>query len=466
MAFADRGNPIVADVALEATSKIPIDFVLKGTLKNPREFASHFGIEIPDLPAATLNLAGGLGRKKMTVRKLSLDLGGNDFSASGAYDWSGKIPKITLNLKSTNINMPELFPDIYKPGPKWIRPKRPLNVFKDVPLYSHRLREYDADISIDVTNLHIYRNMSARNIYAKGALANGALDLRAGLNYAGGDALARVRATDVNGGISIAAAGAGRSVHIGRVFESIGEKNFVSELPMDFEFYAEGGGETLSELVANTWGHANAYSTGLGYAHSELVAYLYGQDFLTFIQNSIDDAFRAKKKHNTVDINCVAANLKIRAGRIETDRGIAVGTAIVNIRAKGWADFGKERLKVAFVTTPVRGLKLSISGNVVNSLEITGNLAEPDVRVSGTKLVSKVVTATGIGLFLAPFTGGLSLVAGAGVGLLGVDLLESWVADSMPCHTAREQGAPSESGDPEFMRRPVKELVEEMINSE
>ena len=84
---------------------------------------------------------------------------------------------------------------------------------------------------------------------------------------------------------------------------------------------------------------------------------------------------------------------------------------------------------MALTTVPVRGLKLSLTGNVVNSIEITGNLAEPDIKISGAAVAGKVASATGLGLLLAPLTGGIGLVAGAGVGLLAGDLLENWLAD-------------------------------------
>jgi hypothetical protein len=162
-------------------------------------------------------------------------------------------------------------------------------------------------------------------------------------------------------------------------------------------------------------------------------------------------------------VNCAAINLKVRGGRVETEKGIAIGTNAINVRAKGSVDFGQEKLKAALVMVPVRGIKLSITGSVINSMEITGSLAEPEISVSGAALAAKAITATGIGLLLSPFTGGLSVVAGAGLGFLAGDLLENWLSDSMPCQTAREEGAPVKEGDPEFLNLPFSELSYELI---
>jgi hypothetical protein len=356
-----------------------------------------------------------------------------------------------------------MFPGLYAPGPKWVRPKRPLNVFKNVPLYSKMLNEFNLNLTAEFSGLNVYRALSVNDIRAKLNVNNGALEARASAVFAGGGVDAVALARDVGGVLSARAAGIGRGVRVGGIMDGIRESGYVSELPVDFEFYLEGAGANLSDLVASAWGPVRAYSTGRGYVYSELVGYLYGQDFLTSLRHSLTDMFRSEDKYDQMAVECAAANLKIRGGRIDTERGVAVATNAINIRAKGYVDFGAETMKAALATVPVRGLKLSVTGSIVNSMEISGNLAEPDFRVSGSAIAAKAITATGIGLLLAPFTGGLSIVAGAGVGLLAGDLLENWLSDSHPCRTALESGAPPESGDPEFLNLAPEQLAREMI---
>ncbi|MCL2331070.1 MAG: AsmA family protein [Proteobacteria bacterium] len=471
IAFANDGTPITADVALEQTSLIPIDFVVKGKISDPRVLAGYFDIGMPRLPPVAINIAGGFGRGKVTLRKSGITLGGNELTVSGGFDWSvanqrGGRPRVSVNLKSSkNFVLGEAIPDLYAPGPKWVRPNRPLNVFKDTPLYSGMLREYDIDFSLDFASLNVYRDLTVKNLRASGSVQDGFADISLNADFSGGSIAARVRAEDMDGMLDAEAAGTGRGVSVGNILESVGEKNILAELPVNFDFYLRGNGENLSELVANTWGPVQIYSVGSGYAYSELVAYLYGQDFLTSLRNSITDMFRSAKKSDQMPINCAAINLKVRGGRADTERGVAIGTNAINIRAKGFVDFGKEKLSAALVTVPVKGIKLSISGNVVNSLEISGNLAEPDIKINGGAIAAKALTATGIGLLLAPFTGGLGLVAGAGIGFLASDLLENWLSDPMPCQTARNSGAPAMNGDPEWLNLPASDLVWEMINN-
>jgi hypothetical protein len=205
-------------------------------------------------------------------------------------------------------------------------------------------------------------------------------------------------------------------------------------------------------------------SSDIGYAHSDLVTYMYGKDMLTTLRHNIQDLFSSKKKHDQIKISCLAVNTKLRNGVAETQNGVAVETNAINARLAGSLDLGHENIKLALTTVPVRGLKISLTGNVVNSVEITGNLAEPDVRVSGLSVAGKVASATGIGLLLAPFTGGISLVAGAGLGLVAGDLLENWLADDEPCKTAMKHGAPARRHDPDWLDIPMQDLLNGVFN--
>jgi hypothetical protein len=190
---------------------------------------------------------------------------------------------------------------------------------------------------------------------------------------------------------------------------------------------------------------------------------MYGTDFLTDLRHSIQDLFRSKKKNDQIKISCAAVNIKLRNGKIETENGVAVESNAINLRMAGAFNFGNETLKVSLTSVPVRGLKLSLTGDVINSIEFSGNLAEPDIKISGSAVVGKVASATGIGLLLAPFTGGIGLVAGAGVGWLAGDLIENWLADDHPCKTAMNKGAPAKKGDPEWLNTPMAELVSGLI---
>ena len=162
----------------------------------------------------------------------------------------------------------------------------------------------------------------------------------------------------------------------------------------------------------------------------------------------------------------MALNAILRDGVFETQNGFAIETNAINIRLAGSLNLGDEEIKMSLTTVPVRGLKLSLTGNVVNSVELTGSLADPTVKISGAAVAGRVASATGLGLLLAPFTGGISLVAGAGIGLVAGDLLENWLADGNPCETAMEQGAPLRRDDPDWVGVPMSELMTRLFVNE
>lgn len=466
IAVASRNMPVVINAALEKTSKIPIDFIIKGKVADLRAAGNLFGLDLPSMPEMDMNISGGFGHKKLTIHKSSVNAGASDASVSGVVDWSGPRPHISAKVKSKRIDLMELFPSLYAPPKKkWVRPKRPLNVFKDIPLYSEQLNLADLDAKLDVGEVNIYRNFAVRNIAADIKVKDAVANIRGDLDVAGGRISAGLRAADYNGELRVRAAGRGDGVVVGKILESLAETNFISGLPMGFEFYLESSGRDLSELMANVTGPLRAFSTDGGYALADASGYVYGKDFLTALRHNVTDAVTRKKGYEKIKINCAAVNFKLRRGLMETTRGIAMETAEVNLRGQGFVDLGKEKLRAQIVATPVRGLKISMTNNVVNSMEFEGSMAEPDLRVNGGAIAGRAAAATGVGLLLAPFTGGVSLVAGAGIGFLTSDLLGNWLADDHPCQTALESGAPSQKGDPEFLGRPAGELVDEMLGT-
>lgn len=458
IAFSTGGEALIANVALEGTSRAPIDFVIKGDIPDIAAFGNALGRKWIEMPKMNVELAGGLDRKKLTLRKSSISIRGNEITIAGEYDWSKKIPSITLSIDSDRISLPELFPELY--GRTWVRPNRELNVFKDTPLYGNELRQQNMNLRVDIADFIVYRDLNLKDFDAavKLADAHGRVDIVAvigdGNLQIGGD-------VDIasDGVLDIRAAAVGENISVGTILTQINADNFISDLPVNIQAYVRASGENLSQIMQTITGPVQIYSVGSGYAHSSLVANIYGTDFLTSLRHSIQDLFRSEKKHNQIKISCITVNAKLRDGKAETQHGVAVETNAINMRLAGSLDLGGENIKMSLTTVPVRGLKLSLTGNVMNSIEITGNLAEPDIKINGAAVVGKVASATGIGMLLAPLTGGLSVVAGAGVGLLAGDLLENWLADDTPCKTALQRGAPALRDDEDWINEPIEDLI-------
>ena len=465
IAFATGGDALIANVALEGTSKAPIDFIIKGDIPDVVALGNMFNLDLQPMPTMSVNIAGGYDWQKLTLRNSSLTVRGNTLAFSGVVDWSGDLPKLTATIESKSISLLELFPDLY--GRSWVHPNRDLNVFHDIPLYGTEYLKFNADLHVMLDNFIVYRDFNLRDMDAHVKLENGHARIDATTVIADGAVRAAAN-VDINpdGRLYIDLGGTGRGIVIGNLLNQIKIRDFISELPVNFDMYVQANGTNLSEIMQTITGPVQIYSAAGGYAHSALVSNIYGTDFLTTLRHSITDLFSSEKKYNQINISCVSINTKLRNGLIETQNGVALETNAINVRLAGSLDLGNENIKLALTTVPVRGLKLSLTGNVVNSIEITDNLAEPTVQISGAAVAGKVASATGIGLLLAPFTGGIGLVAGAGVGLLAGDLLENWLADSNPCETAMKRGAPAQRDDPEWLNVPVGDLVNGILNQD
>ena len=465
IAFATGGDALIANVALEGTSKAPIDFIIKGDIPDVVALGNMFNLDLQPMPTMSVNIAGGYDWQKLTLRNSSLTVRGNTLAFSGVVDWSGDLPKLTATIESKSISLLELFPDLY--GRSWVHPNRDLNVFHDIPLYGIEYLKFNADLHVMLDNFIVYRDFNLRDMDAHVKLENGHARIDATTVIADGAVRAAAN-VDINpdGRLYIDLGGTGRGIVIGNLLNQIKIRDFISELPVNLDMYVQANGTNLSEIMQTITGPVQIYSAAGGYAHSALVSNIYGTDFLTTLRHSITDLFSSEKKYNQINISCVSINTKLRNGLIETQNGVALETNAINVRLAGSLDLGNENIKLALTTVPVRGLKLSLTGNVVNSIEITDNLAEPTVQISGAAVAGKVASATGIGLLLAPFTGGIGLVAGAGVGLLAGDLLENWLADSNPCETAMKRGAPAQRDDPEWLNVPVGDLVNGILNQD
>ena len=465
VAISTGGEALIANVMLDGVNRMPVDFSVTGDIPDVAALGAMFNLDIASMPAMYVNFAGGFDNKKITLRKSSLRVRGNQINISGSYDWSRRRPSISLDLTAARINLMELFPELY--ASKRAKPvNRELNVFKDIPLYGSDIRPYDIKLRVDIDKLFVYRDLVLADIGLRGDIKDGAGRVTLHGNIGGGDfSTASNVEIDASGRMDIVAAGTGENVSIGEILNQLRIDDLISDLPVNFIFYQRAAGHDLSELMQTLTGPVQVYSSGSGYAHSALVSNIYGTDFLTSLRHSIQDLFRSKKKHDQIKISCAAISAKIRNGRIETENGVAVETNAINMRLSGNLDLGAESMHLDLATVPVRGLKLSLTGSVVNSLEIKGSLAEPDITLSAANIVGKVASSTGIGLLLAPLTGGISIAAGAGLGFLAGDLLENWLADDAPCKTALRRGAPDVRGDPEWMRTPINDLVGSVMDA-
>lgn len=133
VAFATGGDALIANVALEGTSKAPIDFVIKGDIPDVNVIGAIMHMDLSRMSRLSVNIAGGFDWTRLTLRNSWVKMRGNELRFSGYVDWGDSRPMINASIESDYINLLELIPGLY--GNTWVRPNRDLNVFKDIPLF-------------------------------------------------------------------------------------------------------------------------------------------------------------------------------------------------------------------------------------------------------------------------------------------------------------------------------------------
>jgi len=412
-----------------------------------------------------VDIALNMDRKKISFRKSSIKFGKSDINFTGSYDWSKDTPVVRAKITSNRIDLYKSFPEWFGAGVEWIHPPRDLNVFYDMPLFGDVMYNMDLEADVNIKHFVVYRSLDLTNTNLKLNVKDHKLRADAHVGIANGDVNAVIDSDITNDGLYIAQwAGRGEHIVVGEILNQIYVKNIISGLPLDFDLYLRTNGKDMAEIMQTLSGPVVMRSTDVGYAHADLVGYMYGGDFLTNLRHSVEDLFTGKTR-DLIQINGAAANILLRDGLIETQNGVAVESQVVNIRLAGTLDLGHEKIDLSLASVPVRGLKLSLSGNVINAMQISGNLAEPDFKINGAAVVGKVGSAVGLGLLLSPLTGGLSIAGGFVAGFLAGDLLEGWLADTTPVKTALGKGAPVKSDDPEWFNEDVTDLSRPLFES-
>ena len=463
LAVSIDGKTLIAHFNLTSEKKFITDFSVNGNVSDFSGIGYLLKKDLSNFSNVDFDINGHIQPKKIIFDKSSIVMGKNDIEFSGEYDGSKSIPRLNLNIKSKRFSVIDVAPDLYS---GWKRPNRDLNVFHDIYLFGKEIRGRNLNINVSFNNLFVYRDINVRNLNARINFNNGIGRIDMKSVFAGGNINYESDITvDDKGRLYTKNAIVGDDIYIGNLMKEIRINDFMSGLPINIEAYLEADGVNMSEIMSTITGPIRVYSVGKGSAYKQLVENIYGEDFFVSLQHSLQDMFRDKKKYDQMKVSCVAVNTKVRNGYIETRNGVAVETEAVNLGLAGKIDLGRENIDLSLTTVPVSGLKLSLTGNVANTVEIVGNLAEPDIRINGVAVAGRALSATGIGLLLAPFTGGLGLVAGAGVGLVAGNLIENWLADSNPCDTAMEKGAPSMRHDPEWLNKPIYDLINTVMKN-
>lgn len=456
-ALSTKGDALIGKIGLRSNTMSVADFDVKGDVPDNELLEFILSQKNINIPNVSVDISGVIKDNKITFNSSVIKTKGNDIGFSGSCRF-GKMTAVDLTVKSSRLNLLEIYPGLYGNSEPVVG--RELNVFHDMNLFGKEIKQMNINLKTDIKHLIVYRDIDIQNVNVHINLKDGAGRVDGNVGFANGDIkIGSDVDIDDSGRFYLKTGLLGRDVDLGKLMNELKYENMISSLPMDIIAYFEANGANMSEIMQTITGPVQVYSTQQGYAYETLVAYMYGADFFTTLQRGVSDVLSKEKKYNKVTIENLGINLKVRDGLVEIGNGVGVQTNIINIRMVGSLDLGNENVDLTLVTTPASGLKISITGTFTNALKISGNLAEPDISISGSALVGRVATATGVGLLMAPFTGGLSILGG----WLASDMLGNWLSDDKPAETAMKRGAPVKDFDPDWLDEPILELVQTVI---
>jgi len=366
LADARAGHGLDLSLSAEAEPLQSLDELLDATLP---EVKAHL----------SARLQGDLGGT-LRVSELALRLGQSDLAGSGSFDLSGPRPKLTADLESTRINLPELLPPptpapdtapAPAPAPTPKAPSAEKRVFGTEAFDLAPLRMLDADITLraallETPSLHVEQAM------AHAVLADGDLALRpyaftlAGSRVAG-DAHVDARSAPPAAALDVTA----QQVDVGRILALAGAPSIL-EAKGDAVLALRGRGDSPRALAAGLEGNASLV-VGQGTLNPGYIDKL-GLGVLRTVVPQVQRLADSR-------LNCAIGRFDIARG-VATAKLLAADAGDLSMVGSGTVNLGSEtialdlapRLKVAGVA----GL-----GGVVVPVQVRGSLLEPAVSVLG-----------------------------------------------------------------------------------
>ncbi len=390
-----------------------------------------------------------IGNKYFTsFRDIKLKTSNSDIS--GIIDLSFKDRfLINANLQSKLIDLPKIF------WPNWQTnleddnsitpyvlhsPLTELNVFKNTPLLLNYIKKLNLNLLLSVDELKAMPQMPIKNIDIKFLLNDGKLSLNSlSAKYANGDVkITAIGIINDKNQLDASLAATADLINIGKIVDYTGYFDFVKSGNSQMRLFLNSVGSDLSELMSNLSGGFKIYSIDKIYL-KEMSNYMTGEDLIislvSLFTNSTVHEKSSEQQNKGYDsyIECFVGNGIIKDGVYESGLGLAIETDNLNIIVDGKVDLGKELINMKLITFPKSGIQFS--GNTADMISISGNLAEPDIKLRLQGTVSSIAKTGVLSAAVAPMTGGLSIAA-FGIGFVAKTVWDNITAPKNPCSIA------------------------------
>ena len=348
-----------------------------------------------DLPAVgPLSLSGDLSdiAHGYQARDFDLKLGRSDVRGQVDFELEGKVPRMSLRLRSARIDINEIMPAAQKK-------ERGARVFPSAPLPVELLRSVDATVELNI-DLLVLPDADLTGVSASMTLNRGKLVVAPFEATIARGLIAGEITIDASPDIPTWRNRAAINDLLLSELSGSAKKNLIEGGRANVSVDLSGKGRSVAEIMANANGHMSI-DVGPGTLNNKLLGVASG-DLLIDTFHMLNPL--AKTDDHT-SFECAVVNFAVKGGRAENPTGIGIRTDKLNILGGGSIDLESEDIDIGAKSKPRTGIGINLS-SLTDFLRVGGTLSQP-VPVTDT---AGVATA-GLKIGAAVATGGLSILA-------------------------------------------------------
>lgn len=407
-----------ADIELEGSvirvlTDKPI-YAFESNLYNP---AGNFG-----MPETTLDarIDGDISGAKLVIN--TLNIANNLLSGNMVLEWGGRLPHIKADLKSNQFNLESLnaksSPLVFE-FPSLIANAHALSMVSDEEIPYQVLKNFNADVTLNIKKLIINSAVQADNVYTAIKLNNGVLNVSPlKLSFGGGEIDGKMTVDSSQHKVVFDLNSNNMKLqNLHSEFIVNGKNDFGVLSGGNVDIYANGTsvGSTYKQLVNNMNGRLVAIvdksivqAGGLGFLKNNLLTQI-----LNVLKIDTD-------KSNKLDMTCAVVRADIAGGNAVFPLGIVFDSKQLMIVSDGKINLINDKLD--FTIEP--SMNKLASGNLTRALasfiKVGGTIDNPKIGLDDKQALKTIVGVAA--------TGGMSYL-GSQVFLNG---------DGSPCYTALE----------------------------
>ena len=372
-------------------------------------------------PETTLKTRIDGNVKGLSAKIETLNVVDNLITGSLGVRWDSKVPQISADLTSPEINLPSFGSgsSFALTFPPLIKSAQALESVPDTEIPYQLLYSADANIKLNVGQLILAQGMTADNVKMTAVLKDGRLSVKPlELDFGGGKVSASLYVDAALESFSLKASSQNmllQNLHKEFLVDNATDFGVKSGGKLDLDVDVSGSGATYRRLVQNLKGQV------IGIVDKSVIQ-TGGLRFVSgnFVSQLLSALKISASKTMDMDLTCAVVRANLGGGKAVFPKGIAVDSKQLTVVSDGKVNLVNE--DIAFTIEP--SLNKLASGNITQALasfiKVGGTLQKPKIMIDDKEAIKTVV----------------GVVATGGIPYLGSQVVLN--GSGSPCYTALE----------------------------